>query len=43
MDAAKRIHLSRIAEKIYKNKKYAHKIGTNDNSKFEEKRGGFKC
>ena len=40
MDAAKRIYLSRVVEKIDNNKKYADKIGTKNHSKIrvEEKK-----
>lgn len=34
MDIAKRILLSRIAEKIEKNEKYSEKIGTKNKSKY---------
>lgn len=43
MDVEKRIRLSRIAEKVDKNKKFACKIGIKNNSKFDTKRGGYKC
>lgn len=33
MDAAKRIYLTRIAERVDKNRKYADKIGTKNRSR----------
>ena len=44
MDAAKRIRLSRIAEKMDRNKEFACKIGMKNNTKLKEKdKGEQKC
>ena len=44
MDAAKRIRLSRIAEKMDKNKEYACKIGMKNNTKLKTSdKGDQKC
>lgn len=38
MEIAKRIYLSRLAEKIDKNKDYAERIGTKNKSRFIEEK-----
>ena len=43
MEVERRIRLCRIVEKVDKNKRFAEKLGTENKSKFEKPKEGYKC